>query len=105
MKGAVRVSDLALVVGDAHGCMVCPHVCTGPAISGSNNVFINGKNAVRKGDPGIHAVCCGPNTYTAKEGSGNVFVNGIAMMRLGDPTSHCGGDGKFITASPTVNCN
>ena len=36
---------MALVLGDAHGCPACAHVCTGPMISGSNDVFINGLNA------------------------------------------------------------
>ncbi|MBO5753024.1 MAG: PAAR domain-containing protein [Proteobacteria bacterium] len=105
MPPAVRISDLALVAGDAHGCLICPHVCIGPVINGSPDVTINGLPAVREGDPGIHAVCCGPNTYSTAEGSGNVFVNGKPLVRMFDKTSHCGGDGKMITGSPTVFCN
>ena len=105
MKPAVRLSDIALVSGDAHGCLICPHVCMGPVISASNDVFINGLGAARKGDPGIHAVCCGPNTYTLTQGSDNVFVNGKPLVRLGDETTHCGGKGKTILGSPTVFCN
>lgn len=105
MKPAVRLSDLSLVLGDAHACPICPHVCVGPIINASNNVFINGLGACRKDDPGIHAVCCGPNTYTAAQGSDNVMVNGKPLVRLGDKTSHCGGDGKTITGSPNVFCN
>lgn len=105
MKPAVRLSDIALVPADAHGCCICPHVCMGPIINASNNVFINSLGAVRLDDPGIHAVCCGPNTYKTAEGSNNVFVNGKPLVRLGDKTTHCGGDGKMITGSPTVHCN
>lgn len=105
MKCAARLSDLALVAGDAHGCPVCPHICTGPIISASNDVFINSLGAARKDDPGIHAVCCGPNTFTINEGSDNVFVNGKPMARMGDQTKHCGGNGKIIIGSFNVSCN
>ena len=105
MKGAIRVSDLALVPADAHGCPGCSHVCAGPMISGSNNVFVNSLNAVRQGDPGIHAACCGPNTYQTSAGSGNVFVNGKPMVRFMDKTTHCGGNGYMITCSFNVFCN
>ncbi len=105
MPAAVRLSDIALITGDAHVCYVCPHTCLGPVISASTNVFINGLGAARKGDPGIHAVCCGPNTYTINEGSNNVYVNGKPLARLNDETKHCGGNGKLITSSPNVNVN
>jgi uncharacterized Zn-binding protein involved in type VI secretion len=105
IMNAVRLSDLALVLSDTHGCCVCTHICVGPTIDASNNVFINSLGAVREGDAGIHAVCCGPNTYKAAEGSGNVFVNGKPLVRMGDKTEHCGGQGSFITGSPTVFCN
>ncbi|MFA5624797.1 MAG: PAAR domain-containing protein [Bradymonadales bacterium] len=105
MPAAFRLSDLALVPGDAHGCLICPHICIGPSINGSPDVFINGLAAIREGDPGIHAACCGPNTYKTSEGSPNVFVNGKPLVRKGDKTSHCGGDGKTITASPNVFVN
>ena len=106
MPGAVRLGDIALVAGDAHSCCICPHVASGPAIDGSNDVFINSKNAVRKDDRGIHAVCCGNNTFTADEGSNNVYVNGKPLVRMMDQTKHCDkATGMFITASPTVWCN
>ena len=106
MPGAVRLGDIALVVGDAHACSICPHVASGPAIDGSNDVFINSKNAVRKEDRGMHAVCCGNNTYIANEGSDNVFVNGKPLVRMFDQSKHCDkAKGMFITASPTVWCN
>ena len=106
MPGAVRLGDIALVVGDSHACSVCPHVASGPAIDGSNDVFINSKNAVRKEDNGIHAVCCGDNTYVADKGSNNVYVNGKPLVRMLDRTKHCDNtSGMFITASPNVSCN
>ncbi len=105
MKPAVRLSDLAFVAGDAHGCPVCPHVCVGPVTNASNDVFINGLGACREGDPGIHAVCCGPNTFKTAQGSPNVNVNGKPLVRMGDKTEHCGADGKMILGSPNVFCN
>lgn len=105
MKPACRLSDIALVPSDGHGCPICTHVCVGPIVNASNDVFINGLGACRKGDPGIHAVCCGPNTYQTAEGSSNVNVNGKPLVRFGDKTSHCGGDGKMILGSPNVFCN
>lgn len=106
MPGAVRLTDVALVSGDAHACTACPHVASGPAIEGSNDVFINSLNAVRKGDRGIHAVCCQKNTYVADAGSNNVYVNGKPLVRMNDATKHCDQtSGKFITGSPTVSCN
>ena len=105
MPPAVRLSDLALVLGDGHGCLLCSHICTGPIIDASNNVMINSLGAARKNDPGIHSSCCGPNTYKTAEGSSNVFVNGKPLVRMGDKTKHCGGDGKMIMGSPNVFCN
>ena len=102
---AVRLSDTALVPADSHACTMCPHTCIGPIIDASNDVFINSLGAAREGDPGIHAVCCGPNTFKCAEGSPNVFVNGKPLVRKGDKTEHCGGDGSITSGSPNVNCN
>ena len=102
---AVRLGDLAMITGDAHGCLACPHVCVGPTIDGSNDVFINSLNAIRKGDPGIHAACCGPNNFKTNQGSPNVFVNGKPLVRMNDQTKHCGGMGKMINGSPNVFVN
>ena len=105
MRPIARLSDIALIQKDSHGCNACPHVCSGPIIQASANVFIDGLPVARKGDPGIHAACCGPNTYTIEGSSGSVYVNGIAAARKDDKTIHCGGEGKIITGSPTVNCS
>jgi len=57
---------------------------------------------VRVGDPGIHAACCGPNTWNAKVGSSTVLINGRKAHRLGDLTKHCGGLGSTVQGSPNV---
>ena len=102
MAGASRLGDKAQVQQDSHGCPGCPHPGVGPAISGSSNVMINGRPAVRVDDVGIHAVCCGPNMWSAAEGSSTVFVNGKPLARQNDKTRHCGGQGKMIEGSNDV---
>jgi uncharacterized Zn-binding protein involved in type VI secretion len=97
-----RVTDLGMNPADAHGCPACPHPVIGPAIMGSPDVMVNGLAALRIGDPGIHAACCGPNTWVAAMGSGTVYINNIPAHRLGDMTAHCGGVGSLITGSSNV---
>lgn len=65
-------------------------------------MLINNLPAVRVGDMGIHAVCCGPNTWTAVMGSATVMINGKAAHRQNDMDQHCGGVGKMIEGSPDV---
>jgi uncharacterized Zn-binding protein involved in type VI secretion len=97
-----RVGDNSHVAEDAHGCPACPHVCIGPATLGSPSVFVNAKPALREGDKGVHAACCGPNTWTATTGSGTVFINGKPAHRKGDTDTHCGGVGAMVEGSPNV---
>jgi uncharacterized Zn-binding protein involved in type VI secretion len=101
MPGQARLGDIARAT-DAHGCTACVHTVTGPAVQGSMNVTVNGKPAVRTGDGGVHALCCGPNRWSAGEGSKTVFVNGKSAFRQGDPTNHCGGTGQLIQSSGNV---
>ncbi|MBA2540280.1 MAG: hypothetical protein H0V17_11635 [Deltaproteobacteria bacterium] len=102
MPQQCRLGDLSFVPVDAHGCPGCPHPCIGPAIMGSPDVMVNGLPAIRVSDPGIHAVCCGPNTWEAKAGSGTVFINNLKAHRMNDQDKHCGGMGYMTTASPNV---
>src|SRR3569832_1807419 len=102
MPGQGRLGDKAHVNLDAHGCPACPHPATGPAISGSPNVLTNGRPSLRVDDPGMHAACCGTNTWTAKAGAQTVFINNKAAHRLGDATKHCGGMGMLIEGSNNV---
>jgi uncharacterized Zn-binding protein involved in type VI secretion len=87
---------------DAHGCPACPHPVVGPGTAGSDNVLTNGLPSLRVGDPGVHAACCGPNSWNAKAGSGTVLINGKPAHRLSDQVKHCGGMGQTITGSPNV---
>lgn len=102
MPNQSRLGDLAYVPADAHGCPACPHPCTGPAITGSPNVLVNGSSALRITDAGVHAACCGPNMWVVATGSTTVTINDIAAARLGDITAHCGGVGALIMGSTNV---
>lgn len=102
MKPAGRVGDIAFCPSDSHGCPGCAHPVQGPAIQGSPNVLINDLPALRVGDPGIHAACCGGNKWRAKEGASTVIVNNKRLFRQGDATKHCGGTGKLMMGSANV---
>ena len=78
MPAQGRLGDPSNVRADAHGCPACPHPAVGPAISGSPDVNCNSRPALRVGDNGVHAACCGPNTWVAAAGSGTVFINNQA---------------------------
>ncbi len=95
--------DQALVPNCVHGQPCCPHTASGPPKKGSDDVLVNGRKAVRLGDPGRHvAKCCGSNDWTAVEGSDSVFINGMPAHRKGDKTKHCGGMGEMKTGSDDV---
>ena len=102
MPPQARVGDSSQVPADAHGCPACPHPAIGPAIAGSPNVLTNGRPSVRVGDTGIHAACCGPNTWNAKTGSRSVLINGRKAHRLSDLVKHCGGIDQTVQGSPNV---
>jgi uncharacterized Zn-binding protein involved in type VI secretion len=75
-----------------------------PIITGSEDVFLNGKGVARLGDAlTFHCKPCGKNPRchpsTIAGGSSSVFVNGIAVARIGDPIA-CGS--VCATASPDV---
>ena len=103
MPKSGRVTDLGFNPADVHGCPACPHPVIGPSIGGSPDVLINGLSAMRIGDMGVHALCCGPNIWAAMTGSGTGYINNIAHHRLFDLTIHCGGIGLLVTSSPNVD--
>ena len=102
MPPQARIGDLSQCPADAHGTLACPRQVIGPAIQGSPDVLVNFLPAMRVGDKGIHAACCGPNTWTATMGSKTVFINGMPAHRLGDMDTHCGGVGTMVGGSPNV---
>jgi len=81
MAAATRLGDIC----SGHGCFP-PRVND----EASNNVFINGLGAHRKGDHWVTHCCtiiC--HDGIAEEGSSKVFINGKAAVRIGDPIT-CG---------------
>src|SRR6266852_794334 len=102
MPAAARLGDKAQVDQDAHGCPACPHPGVGPIVAASTNVLVNDRGAARQDDIGIHAACCGPNTFKVAKGSPTVYVNGKPFARMNDKTQHCGGSGPIIEGSPDV---
>ena len=97
-----RIGDKSQAPVDAHGCPSCPHPVIGPAITGSHNVFTNGRFAVRTTDKGLHAACCTLNTWFAVTGSATVTINMLFAHRVGDKDMHCGGVGFMIEGSHNV---
>jgi uncharacterized Zn-binding protein involved in type VI secretion len=97
-----RLGDKSHVQADMHGCPACPHAAAGPAVQGSPDVQVNGRPALRVGDKGIHAACCGTNTWTIVAGSGTVLINNVPAARKGDQVEHCGGNGKLVDGSDNV---
>ncbi len=102
MPFAGRSGDKAQASIDAHGCPACPHSAVGPAQSGSNDVLINGRAALRVGDHGIHSNCCGANIWMACVGAQSVYINSRPAHRVNDQTQHCGGVGMLIEGSADV---
>ena len=93
MPGIVRV-ELDKHIG--HGKRKTPYHQT-PYKTGSENVFVNGKKAVRIGD---ETAC----KDIALEGSTTVFVNGIGVHRKDDATAGHSGwvANKAATGSSNV---
>lgn len=102
MPAQGRVGDKSNVAACAHGCPACPHPAIGPATAGSPDVMVNNLPALRQGDNGIHAACCGPNSWQAAAGSATVLINNKPAHRMGDDCQHCGGMGKLVEGSPDV---
>jgi uncharacterized Zn-binding protein involved in type VI secretion len=77
-------------IGHHHTCPAYdgdhPHI-GGPALFGSQNVFVAGKSTCRLGDI---LQCNSPNPDTIIQGSAAVFINGLAAARVGDTTQHGG---------------
>lgn len=102
MKPQSRLGDQSEVPEDGHGKPCCDHKCVGPAQTGSPNVLVNGKAALRVTDRGVHSRCCGSNDWIAVEGSQTVWINNLQAHRKDDKDQHCGGPGYMIEGSPNV---
>jgi uncharacterized Zn-binding protein involved in type VI secretion len=102
-RPAGRIGDRAQSEPHAHGCPACPHTGVGPAVTGSHNVFVNNRPALRVHDSGVAAACCGSNLWRAVQGTSSVLINDRQAHRKGDGTEHCGyAPGRLIEGSPDV---
>ena len=90
-----RMSSHVECPADAHGCPACPHPVSGKFIEGMPDLSIRGLPVVHVGHKGVHAACCGPNTFELAAGDPEVLVNGKAVGIVGSRTKHCGGDGRI----------
>jgi uncharacterized Zn-binding protein involved in type VI secretion len=102
MRRQSRLGDRSLVPKDDHRLPDCSHKCIGPAQTGSPNVDVNGRPALRVTDSGVHHRCCKANTWVAIKGSTTVFINNLEAHRLGDADQHCGGPGYMVEGSEDV---
>ncbi|MNJ90378.1 PAAR motif protein [compost metagenome] len=83
-----------------------PHVITGKIVTGSPNVFINGKAVARAGDLTSESDDCDSNqTGTLRSYSGRIFVNGKAIALVGDDINPHNGTAKITSGSPNVFFN
>jgi uncharacterized Zn-binding protein involved in type VI secretion len=101
MQPQSRLGDNSLVPKDDHKkCPRCAHRCVGPAETGSPDVSVDNRPALRVSDSGRHSECCDSNTWVAISGSQTVLINNLPAHRLGDRDRHCGGPGFMIQGSP-----
>ena len=52
------------------------------------------------GDQGVHASCCGPNTFTITTGDPRVLINGKPAAWEHSEVEHCGGVGYMTSSHP-----
>jgi uncharacterized Zn-binding protein involved in type VI secretion len=102
MAKAGRLGDRSRVPEDSHSCPECPHDAVGPSKTGSDDVLINDRPALRVGDRGEHASCCDAQLWFAAKGAPAVDINDRAAHREGDACVHCGGQGALIEGSDDV---
>jgi len=102
-----RLTDFSFCPACCHSCPACCHAVKGPAIQGSVDSYLNGKNILIADGvhQGVHCCCCGPNMWWTMNGSEDSFLNGHAIVRHGDLTRHCGGIGWMIESSDDSNVN
>lgn len=96
------VGSIAYCPADSHPDALGTVPVSGPILTGSETVLVNGRPAARKGDTGIHATCSGDNTFEIVEGDANVLIDGRPAARFGDRTRHCGGEGQIVKNRPAL---
>jgi uncharacterized Zn-binding protein involved in type VI secretion len=74
---------------------------SGPAVTGSSNILINGRGALRVGDIGVTPSCCESRQWSAEGGAPSVLFNGRRAHRRGDGVAH-EAVGRLIFGSSNV---
>ncbi len=109
MPSAARVGDIAVGAPHCHSVhpwSPVPHPVTGPIQTGAATVFIENMQAARLNDTGVHAACCGPNTFQIVSSSATCIIEGMAAARMGDSTLHCSmAPGSIVSGAATVMIN
>lgn len=70
------------------------------AATGSSNILINMRHALRIGDVGVDKD--GRINWEAADGAPSVLLNGRKVHRAGDTTQHGGASGRLFDGSPNV---
>ncbi len=103
MKSQARKGDIGRI---RMAGSICAHNPEGPAISGSENVLVNGMPALRVGDVGVHSSRESTHEWIAAQGAPCVLINNRRAHRYKDRTFHCdsGTDshGETVTGSRDV---
>lgn len=71
---------------------------SGVVITGSPNVYVNGKKCARVGDKGRHRY----SSFTILTGRPDIIVNGKRVAHKGSKTNNHSGSGTLISGSPNV---
>jgi uncharacterized Zn-binding protein involved in type VI secretion len=85
----------------SHGDKCCPHSVSGVIVSGSPNVFANGKAVARPGASVTHS-CPHCGTGYVSSASSTVRANSIGVARVGDSVTYPGGSGTINSGSGDV---
>jgi uncharacterized Zn-binding protein involved in type VI secretion len=86
-------------IGDRSSCAASSG---GPAATGSANILINGRRALRVGDHGLELGCCGGARWEAEDGAPAVLFNGKLAHRVRDPGTHVGSHGALVEGAANV---
>ncbi len=83
-------------------CPTCKKPSVGASTTGSDNVLINHRPALRVLDKGLHDEGCPEGAWEAREGAPAVLINSRNAHRLSDAASHPSGPGKLLEGSHNV---
>jgi uncharacterized Zn-binding protein involved in type VI secretion len=97
-RRAARLGDIS----GAAAAQGSPCISGGPAITGSANVLINERPALRVGDEGVNAICGHGHLWKAMVGAPRVLINDHLAHRQSDAAEHCNEMGKTLQGSSNV---